>query len=66
MNIFCILEGYTLYSFMILRFKPKRIESCYNIGTTKGIRTTHAQKLKRILSALEGDVSPKDLSYPSF
>ncbi|WP_375682336.1 hypothetical protein [Bartonella sp. AP40SXNS] len=51
---------------MILRFKPKRIESCYNIGTTKGIRTTHAQKLKRILSALEGDVSPKDLSYPSF
>ncbi len=58
---------------MILRFKHKRIEAfCntgttnYNTGTTKGVRTAHAQKLKRILGALEVDVSPKDLSYPSF
>ncbi len=60
MNIFCILERYTLYSCMILRFKHKRIEAFYNTGTTEGIRTAHTQKLKRILSALEVDVSPKD------
>ncbi|WP_375702832.1 MULTISPECIES: hypothetical protein [unclassified Bartonella] len=66
MNIFWILEGYTLYSFTILRFKHKRIEAFYNTGTTEGIRTTHAQKLKRILSALEGDVSPKDFELSVF
>ncbi len=51
---------------MILGFKYKRIESCYNTGTTKGIRTAHAQKLKRILGVFEVAISPKDLSYPSF
>ncbi|WP_375626531.1 hypothetical protein [Bartonella sp. PS17NMGDW] len=51
---------------MILGFKHKRIEAFCNTGTTKGVRTAHAQKLKRILGALEVDVSPKDLSYPSF
>ncbi|WP_375615840.1 hypothetical protein [Bartonella sp. AP58NXGY] len=44
----------------MLGFKHKRIEAFYNTGATEGIRTAHAQKLKRILSALEVDVSPKD------
>ncbi len=51
---------------MILGFKPKRIEAFYNTGTTKGVRTAHAQKLKCILGVLEGAISPNDLSYASF
>ncbi|WP_375641816.1 MULTISPECIES: hypothetical protein [unclassified Bartonella] len=31
-----------------------------NTGTTEGIRTAHAGKLKCILGVLEGAVSPKD------
>ncbi len=51
---------------MILGFKPKRIEAFYNTVTTKGVRTTHAGKLKPILGALEIAVSPSDLSCVSF
>ncbi len=51
---------------MILGFKHKRIEAFYNTGTTKGVRTAHAGKLKRILGVLEVTVSPKDLSCVSF
>ncbi len=51
---------------MLLRFKHKRIEACYNTGTTKGFRTAHAQKLKRILGAFEVAISPNDFNFPSF
>ncbi|MCL6230273.1 type II toxin-antitoxin system RelE/ParE family toxin [Bartonella bilalgolemii] len=51
---------------MIIGFKHKGLEDFYNTGTTKGIQTVHAQKLRRILGALEVAISPDDLNYPSF
>ncbi|GAA4666685.1 type II toxin-antitoxin system RelE/ParE family toxin [Bartonella pachyuromydis] len=51
---------------MILGFKHKGLEAFYKSGTTKGIRISHAQKLKRILGALEVAISPNDLNFPSF
>ena len=51
---------------MIVGFRHKGLEAFYLTGSTKGIQSSHAAKLERILGALEVAIRPEDLSFPSF
>ncbi|WP_413154801.1 type II toxin-antitoxin system RelE/ParE family toxin [Bartonella sp. cb54] len=51
---------------MIIGFRHKGLETFYRTDTTKGIQAAHAEKLRRILGALEVAMLPDDLNYPSF
>lgn len=51
---------------MIVGFRHKGLEAFYLTGSTKGIQSSHAAKLERILGALEVAISPEDLSFPAF
>lgn len=52
--------------FMIIGFRHKGLEAFYKKGTTKGIQTAHAAKLRRILALLDVATSTDDLNLPSF
>jgi proteic killer suppression protein len=51
---------------MITGFRHKGLEAFYKTGTTRGIQTTHAAKLRRILALLDVATGPEDLNIPSF
>lgn len=49
---------------MIKSFKHKGLQRFYNRGTTAGIQTKHAEKLRLILSNLDQAESPDDMDLP--
>ncbi|WP_018404030.1 type II toxin-antitoxin system RelE/ParE family toxin [Marinobacter gelidimuriae] len=51
---------------MITGFKHKGLEAFYRTGTTRGVQTEHAVKLRRILALLDVAAGPEDLNMPSF
>jgi toxin HigB-1 len=51
---------------MIISFRHKGLEAFFREGTTRGIQTAHAAKLKRILGLLDVATGPDDLNIPSF
>ncbi|MEL6711413.1 MAG: type II toxin-antitoxin system RelE/ParE family toxin [Pseudomonadota bacterium] len=51
---------------MIIGFRHKGLEAFYKTGTTRGIQTAHAAKLRRILALLDVTAGPEDLNLPSF
>ncbi|MEL6722209.1 MAG: type II toxin-antitoxin system RelE/ParE family toxin [Pseudomonadota bacterium] len=51
---------------MIIGFRHKGLEAFYKTGTTRGIQTAHAAKLRRILALLDVTTGPEDLNLPSF
>lgn len=50
---------------MIKSFKHKGLEQFYKTGSTKGIQTVHAKKLKMLLSILNAMSTTEDLKLPS-
>ncbi|WP_448003371.1 type II toxin-antitoxin system RelE/ParE family toxin [Agromyces bauzanensis] len=51
---------------MIVSFRHKGLEALYTTGSKKGVQPAHADKLRRILTALDVAQSPADLEIPSF
>jgi len=51
---------------MILDFRHKGLGLFYRTGVTRGIQAAHADKLRRILGALEAAAGPGDLGLPGF
>ncbi len=48
---------------MIVSFKHKGLENFYTTGSTKGIQTKHATKLRLILARLDDAVTVEDMSF---
>lgn len=51
---------------MIVSFRHKGLELFYTSGSTKGIQSSHAAKLGRILGLLDVASAPADMNLPSF
>lgn len=51
---------------MIIGFRHKGLELYYRTGSTRGVQAAHADKLGRILGALDVAVGPGDLGLPGF
>ena len=51
---------------MIVSFRHKGLEALYTTGSKKGVQAAHADKLFRILTALDVAQIPDDLSLPSY
>ncbi len=51
---------------MIVSFKHKGLELLYRTGSTRGVQASHAEKLHRILSALDKATEPADLGVPNY
>jgi toxin HigB-1 len=51
---------------MIVGFRQKGLETFYRTGSTRGIQTAHAAKLRRILGLLDVADGPKSLNIPAF
>ena len=51
---------------MIVGFRHPGLEALYVKGSTKGVQSAHAPKLRRILSALDVAQIPSDLEIPGF
>lgn len=51
---------------MIVRFRHKGLETFHRTGSTKGITTAHATKLRRILTALEATSEPAEMNLPGY
>ena len=51
---------------MIKSFIHKGLQKFYENGTTKGIQSTHAKKIKMRLSALDTALIIEDLALPGF
>lgn len=51
---------------MIISFRHKGLEILYRTGATRGVQTTHVDKLLRILAALDAASSPAELNHPGF
>ncbi len=51
---------------MIKSFKNKGLENFFYTGDKKGINTTHALKLGRILDRLDASVQPQDMNLPGY
>ncbi len=51
---------------MILTIKHKGLQNLYLTGSSKGIPADHANKLKRILAALDQAKQPTDMDLPGF
>ena len=51
---------------MITGFRHKGLEAFYRTGTTRGIQSAHAAKLRRILALLDVAAGADDLNIPSF
>jgi len=55
-----------LYSAMILSFKHKGLKKYYETGSTAGIQTRHAKKLRLLLAALDTAKIIDDMDLPGF
>jgi len=51
---------------MIKSFKHKGLEQFYESGTTRGIQSSHAQKLRMQLAALDTAQVIEDLDIPGY
>lgn len=51
---------------MIVSFRHKGLRALFENDSTRGVRAEHAQKLRRILSALDVAGQPRDLDIPGF
>ncbi len=51
---------------MIVSFVHKGLEKLYHSGVASGIQTTHSNKVRRILHALEKAEQPEDMDLPGF
>ena len=51
---------------MIKSFKHKGLEKFYSSGSTKGIQTKHAKKLRLQLAALDTAQHIEDLDIPGY
>lgn len=51
---------------MIVGFRHKGLEALYQNGSTRGIQAAHAARLSRILFALDGATSSRELDLPGF
>ncbi len=51
---------------MIRSFRHKGLRAFYETGSTKGIQSTHAKKLARLLGVLDEALSPDDLDLPGW
>jgi len=51
---------------MIKSFRHKGLERFFSTGTTRGIDTHYAAKLRRLLTALQTASVPADLSQPNY
>jgi proteic killer suppression protein len=51
---------------MIIGFRHKGLEGFYRTGSLRGIQPPHADKLRRILAALDAAAAPGELNLPSF
>jgi proteic killer suppression protein len=51
---------------MIVSFRHKGLEAFYRLGTTKGIQSSHAAKLGRILTLLDVAANAGELNLPGF
>ncbi len=49
---------------MIIGFKHKGLERFYRTGRPGGINAQHADKLRRLLSALDISTEPADMNLP--
>lgn len=49
-----------------MSFRHKGLKNLYDKDSISGIQASHANKLRRILSALDVAQSPADLSIPGF
>lgn len=51
---------------MIKDFRHKGLEAFFFSGTLKGIQSTHAERLKRLLEVLNEADGPEDMRRPGF
>lgn len=51
---------------MINGFQDQGVEAFHRTGSTRGIQTAHAGKLRRILGLLDVAQGPQDMNIPSF
>lgn len=51
---------------MIVSFRHKGLEALYATGSKKGVQAAHADKLVRILTALDVAQVPDDVALPSY
>jgi proteic killer suppression protein len=51
---------------MITSFKHKGLEEFYEKGSTKGIQSNHARKLRMQLAALDTSLSIEDMDIPGY
>lgn len=51
---------------MIVSFRHKGLELLYRTGSVRGVQTTHAPKLSRMLAALDAATSPAQLNQPGY
>lgn len=51
---------------MIVGFRHKGLEAFHRTGSIRGIQPAHAQKLARVLAALEAAAAPSELGLPAF
>ena len=51
---------------MIVGFRHKGLEEFYRTGSMRGIQAAHADKIARILAALDAAAIPGDLNLPAF
>lgn len=51
---------------MIKSFKHKGLEKFFHSGDKRGIDSSHAQKVARILDRLEASTNPLDMNLPGY
>lgn len=51
---------------MIISFRHKGLEKFFRTGSTRGIQTSHAPKLRRILGLLDVADGSQTMNVPSF
>jgi proteic killer suppression protein len=51
---------------MIVGFRHKGLEALFRTGSTAGVRSDHAGKLRRILAMLDAAQEPKDMALPGY
>ncbi|MGH8115854.1 MAG: type II toxin-antitoxin system RelE/ParE family toxin [Rhodanobacteraceae bacterium] len=51
---------------MIVSFRRKGLGTLYRTGSARGVQAAHADKLRRVLSALDAAGSPAELNRPAY
>ena len=51
---------------MIKSFKHRGLEEFFNSGSTRGIQTAHAKKLRMQLAALDTAIAIEDMNIPGY